>query len=33
MVERVMSEKKRKETILIKNSLVFKVNVVSNKVN
>ena len=33
MVERVMSEKKRKGTILIKNSLVFKVSVVSNKVN
>jgi len=33
MVERVKSKKKRRERILIKNSLVFKVNVVSNKVN
>jgi hypothetical protein len=32
-VERVKSKKKRRERILIKNSLVFKVNVVSNKVN
>jgi len=31
MMERVMSEKKRRERILIKNSLVFKGNVVSNK--